>query len=233
MNEPQLPAVTARGLSIEQVFEAVIEKQISPDNIAVMKQLLAMDAERKFNMAFVALQADLPQITATSTIPNRGKYEKFEDIMTVVSPILEKHGFSVSFSQDFKDNRIIETCHLRHVGGHSHPNSFAVRSGKADSDTQADCKASTTAKRNAFCNALNIVIRQDVLTEEHDATIEGDPNSKVTPAQADELERRAQLTNSNIPAFLKFAGATKFADIPANKYDELDSMLRSKERSGR
>jgi hypothetical protein len=154
--------------------------------------------------------------------------------MRVVGPLLTKNGFTVSFSQDFKENRIVETCTLSHAAGHSRPNSFAVRAGKADSDTQADCKASTTAKRNALCNALNIVIRQDVLlNEDNDATIEGDPNAFLSPDQAFEIERRVKETNSIVPAFLRFAGADSFATIPANKYAELDAMLRRKEAQGR
>lgn len=223
----------AGALSLESAFRAVVAGTIKQEHVSVMKELLAMDAERKFNAAFVSLQADLPTIVATTVITNRGKYEKFEDIMRVVGPLLTKHGFTVSFSQDCKDNRIIETCTLSHAAGHSRPNSFAVRAGKADSDTQADCKASTTAKRNALCNALNIVIRQDVINEENDAGIEGDPNAFLTPEQAFEIERRAQEIHANIPALLKFAQATSFNTIPANKYAELDSMLRRKEQAGR
>jgi len=218
------------SLSIEQVFQAVIEKNVSPENITVMRELLAMAAEQKFTAAFVALQADLPVIVAKTAIQNRGKYEKFEDVMSVVSPLLTKHGFTVSFSMDVKENRILETCHLKHAGGHSQSNSFAVRTRKADSDTQADCMAATTAKRNALCNALNIVIRQDVLNEENDPAIEGDPNALVTTDQADELERRCKELNSNVTMFLKMAGATKFSEIPARNYDVLDRMLAEKAR---
>jgi hypothetical protein len=105
--------------------------------------------------------------------------------------------------------------------------------GRADTETQADCKAATTAKRNALLNCLNIVVRQDVLTDEYDAAIEGDPNAKVTPEQAFELERRAKETNSNIAAFLDVAKAKSFADIPANRYDEMDRLLARKEKRGR
>lgn len=216
------------GLSIEQAFQAVTSGTVKAEHIAVMKELLAMDAERKFNAAFVALQADMPVIVASSVIPNRGKYQKFEDIMSEIGPILTRNGFTVSFSQDFKENRILEICTLSHAAGHSRSNSFAVRAGgRADSDTQADCKASTTAKRNALCNALNIVIRQDCMTEEHDASIIG---GNVTEDQADELERRVKETNSDVAAFLKFAGAKKFSEIPASRYDDLDALLAKKER---
>ena len=220
------------GITIAMAFEAAVSKKLDKESLEVLKHLVAMDAERKFNAAFVELQADLPTITASTIIPNRGKYEKFEDIMRVVGPILFRHQFTVSFANDFRDGRVLETCHLSH-GGHTRSNTFAVRVGRGDDDTQKDCKAATTAKRLALCNALNIVIKQDMQTTENDASLEGDPNATITSEQADELERRSQLTNSDIPAFLKYAKVTKFADIPARLYAELDRMLARKERQGR
>ncbi len=237
VREPQTVAtVPPQGITIEAAFHAVMNTDLNAEKLAVMKQLLAMNAEQQFNAAFVKMQAEMPIIVATSIIPNRGKYERFEDILRKVSPIMAKHGFSVAFSQNVNENRIVETCKLMHAGGHSQSNSFAVRAGgKADSDTQADCKASTTAKRNAFCNAINIVIAQDIFAnEDNDASLVGDPNAFVTPQQAEELERRCHETESNIPAFLKFAGGAKdFFSIPANKYDMLDASLRRKEQQGR
>ena len=228
-----------RGPSPADMMQAMIEKGVTQENAAAFKELVLLSehmedrrAARDFNESFVRLQAELPTIVAKTLIPNRGKYEKYEDILKVVGPLLTKNGFTVSFSNDFKDGRIIETCHLT-FGTVTRSNSFAVRTRKADSDTQSDCMAATTAKRLAFCNALNIVIAQDMQTNENDVGLEGDPNAKVTPEQADELERRAQLTNSNIKAFLAYAKITKFADIPARLYPELDRMLAKKEREGK
>ncbi len=224
-------AVERPSLSIEDVFRAVVDKQVSPENVAVMKELLAMSAERKFAEAFAGLQSELPVIVATTIIPNRGKYERYEDILKVVQPLMTKYAFTVSFSQDYADNpvRIIETCHLTH-GGFTQSNKFAVRCGRADTETQADCKAATTAKRNAFCNAINVIIRQDMLNSDDDATILGDPNAKVTAKQAEEIEHRAKMVNAKIPDLLKFAGAATFADIPARRYDEIDTLLTRKEK---
>lgn len=220
------------SLSIEQVFRAVMEKDISAEQLQVAKQLLAMDAERQFNIAFNTLQATLPVIVAESVIPNRGKYQRFEDVMRDVGPLLVKNGFSVSFSNLNENNKITETCHLSHIGGHTRANSFTVRAGgKADSEVQSDCKAATTAKRNALLNALNIVIRQDCLQDEdNDPRNEG---SAITEAQAFELERRVKETNSDIEAFLKLAGANRFGEIMSGKYTMLDMMLKRKEAKGK
>jgi ERF superfamily len=238
--QPNGGAVARIAPTPAEMMQAMIEKGVTQENVAAFKELVILsehmedrNAQRAFNAAFVALQAELPTIVAQTVIPNRGKYEKFEDIMKVLQPFLDKHGFSVSFSMDFRDNRILETCILRHVGGHSQSNSFAVRTRKADTETQADCMAATTAKRNALCNALNIVIRQDCLNSEDDAGIVGDVDTKITEEQAFELERRCHDSESNVPAFLKFAQADSFKDIMASKYSELDALLSRKEKRGR
>ena len=240
MSQPDLmPAVREAGAlvkpapNVADMLQAVVQQGITTENVAAFGELVKLyermeerNAEKAFTAAFVALQADLPVIVASTPIPNRGKYERFEDVMKVVGPLLQKHNFTVSFSMDFRDGRILETCQLKHVGGHSQSNSFAVRTRKADSDTQADCMAATTAKRNALLNALNIVIRQDCLSDESDARNEG---ANITAEQADELARRVAETNSNRDAFLKFAGAAKFSEIASSKYPVLDSFLRRKE----
>lgn len=221
--------------TVADMLQAVIEKGVTQENVAAVGEIVKLyermedkKAEKAFATAFVALQAEMPTIVAKSVIPNRGRYEKFEDVMETIGPLLQKHGLSVSFSNDAKDNRITETCHLMHIEGHSRSNEFSVRVGRADSETQADCKAATTAKRNALLNALNIVIRQDVLQDETDARNEGGP---ISEDQAFELERRVKETNSDVAAFLRVAGAAHFAAISSAKYEMLDGMLTRKEKA--
>lgn len=218
-----------------ELIRAVIERGVTAESVGVVERLVALQermderaAVKQFNTAFVALQTDLPVIVATTIIPNRGKYERFEDICRVVNPLLQKHGFTVSFTMDFKENRILETCHLKHIGGHSQSNSFAVRSGKADTDTQADCKAATTAKRNALLNCLNVVIRQDALqNEDGDASLEG---GLIGPDKVQYLREQVRDTGSNEAAFLKMAGASTYEEIRTGAYDVLVRALESKKK---
>lgn len=219
--------------SIGQMIQAALDKGVTPENVVVVEKMLelyerldAKNAEKAFNAAFVALQAELPIIVASTVIPNRGKYERFEDVMKVVGPLLVKHGFTVSFSMDFREGRVLEICQLRHTGGYSQSNSFAVRTGKADTETQADCKAATTAKRNALLNCLNIVIRQDALQDEDgDASLEG---GFIQPDQVLYIEELLKETKADRPAFLKFAGADSVAEIGSAKYNRLVAALHKK-----
>jgi len=237
--DPEFPLndarLAVRDPSPSTMMQAVIEKGITAENVTVLEKLIELhermqvrEAEKAFNADFVALQGELPIIVASTPIPNRGKYERFEDVMRVVGPLLVRHGFTVSFSMDVKDNRILETCTLKHTGGHSQSNSFAVRTGKADSDTQADCKAATTAKRNALLNCLNIVIRQDVFQdEENNAEMVG---TAISFEQAAYLKEQVKETGSDEEAFLRFAGAAKYEDIGSARYDSLVALLQKKAR---
>jgi ERF superfamily len=230
----QLATVPTPQPSVALMLQTICERGITAENTEAMTQLMKLherledrQAERDFNAAFAALQSETPDIVATSVIPNRGKYERFEDVMHVMRPLLSKHGFSVSFSQETGE-RITVTCHLRHKSGHSQQTKFGVRlGGKADSETQADCKASTTAKRNSLLQALNIVIRQDCMQDEDDATIVGDV---ISADQAEALRARVAATGSNEKAFLSFAGASTYAQISQSRYQSLDELLARKEK---
>ena len=230
--------VARREPSALELIASVIERGITAESVGVMERLVSLKrdmdkdkAERDFAAAFVQLQKELPTIVATSVIPNRGKYERFEDVMHQIQGPLHNNGFSVSFNQTLAGGMVTETCHLTHAGGFTRSNSFTVRSGgKADTETQADCKTSTTAKRNALLNALNIVIRQDCLDDEDDARNIGS-GQFITPEQAADFQRRVAETGSDEASFLRFAGAKTYAEIPAAKFDILNSNLTRKEKT--
>jgi hypothetical protein len=220
---------------------SIIERASKDPSVDIdkMERLLAMaermeerGAVQAFNSAFAKLQRELPVIVAESVIPNRGKYARFENVMHQIQEHLTNNGFSVSFAQEADDKRIKVTCHLRHVGGHSQATAFAVRlGGKADSETQADCKASTTAKRNALLQALNIVIRQDFLQDEDECHNEG--GEFITQAEADTLRDWVESVGADRIAFLEYAGATKFEEIRASRLESLHAALRKKEKEAR
>lgn len=219
---------------IAVMMQGVIEKGITAENAEAMSKLCelyermeAKNAERAFIAAFAKMQSEIPVIIAKTEIKNRGKYEKFEDVMQVVSPILRANGFSESFSQTGDDKRITVKCHLSHIAGHSRENEFSVRmSNKSDTATQDDCKASTTAKRNALLQALNIIIRQDIFqSDEADSSIEGSP---VTANQAADLRALCEETNSDKAKFLAHAGAESFETIMSSRYEDLAEKLNRK-----
>jgi hypothetical protein len=233
--EPQAVAAvgSAPQLSIQAAFQAIISGDLSHEKLEIVRKLLAMDAEKQFILAFNRMMGRIPVIEAKTVIPNRGKYAKFEHIMEIVLPILKSEGFALSFSSDMLDGtppRIKATCTISHTAGHSRSGSFTCHvGGRSDSETQSDCKAATTARRNAMNHLLNIVITQDVLTEEHDAGMESE--NFIATATAAGFEERLLATGSDLDAFLKWVDAPNFARLPAIKLADIESMIRRKEKA--
>ncbi len=223
--------------SVALMLQKVIDGGITADNVSALEALVglydrmqAKDAEREFNQAFAKLQSELMAVNATRQVPNkdgsvRYRFAPFEDIMAEVQPKLVANGFSVSFNSRIQEGgRIVSICTLRHVGGFSQSNEFAVRIGggpPGSTETQADGAAKTYAKRGALCDALNIVVGHD-----DDARMIGQPIGK---ALAEDLEARVTNVGADREAFLKYAGASSFAEISDERYEMLNGLLNRKE----
>jgi len=236
--KPKRALALAGEIPVAAMLQKVIEGGITSENVAALESLVglydrmqAKDAERKFNEAFAKLQNELPAVDASKIVPNRDgspryKFAPFEDIMESVKPILVANGFSVSFNARFGDGRMTSICTLRHVGGFSQSNEFAVRIGGGPpgaTETQADGAAKTYAKRGALCDALNIVVEHD-----DDARMIGQPIGK---ALAEDLEKRVEAAGADRDAFLKYAGASSFDQISDERWPVLDELLTRKEKT--
>jgi hypothetical protein len=221
------------------LMQQVIAAGITAESVGVMERLVALDRDMKkdaaaaeYARAFSALQNEMKSFKPTKAVPGKEpgsiKYHflPYEEIMREVRPLCEKHGLSISFSTDFAEGRIVQTCTIQHVSGHSKDYKAFVRAGAGPygaTESQADGAAMTYAKRYALCNALNILVERD--SDGLDARNEGSP---ITHEQAQTLKELCQEVGANVPAFLKYAGATKFEDIGSARYDGLFRSLQKK-----
>lgn len=227
-------------LNVAAVLAAAVSQGVTAENVAVVKELVALqermegrESERQFARAFNALQAEMPAIRAVTPVPDKMgniKYHfaKYEDIMEQVRPLLLKHGFTVSFSMSYADDRVTQTCTLMHIGGHSRSNPFTVRIGSGPpgaSAAQADGAAGTYAKRHALCNALNIIVDQDSDGVPTDAKVIGAP---IAPDKVQYLKELVKETKSDEAKFLAFARVTKYEDIGEADYPRLVAALEKK-----
>lgn len=230
----------AVDLSPTQLIRAVIDKGVTLESVGVVERLVALaerqearQAERDFAVAFVKLQSEMPAVQATKPVPNkdgsiRYHYAPYNEIMEQVKPFLEKNGFTLTFSMDFKEGRIIQTCTLMHVSGHSRSNQFMARIGNGppgSSEAQGDGAASTYAKRFALCNALNIVCEVD--TDGQDARSEGEP---ISWDKVIFLKDLVKEVGADEPKFLAFAGVSRYEDIGSSRYDSLVNALQKKRK---
>lgn len=232
-----VPSEPPATLEVADMLSAVIAKGVSADNVAALEQLVKLyehmeerNSEKAFAAAFVALQGEMPTVRALKAVPNRDggvryMFAPYEDIMAQVAPLLQKHGFTVTFSTKYGEGRLTKICTLQHMGGHSKSNEFAVRIGSGPpgaTETQGDGAAGTYAKRFALTDALNIVIEKD-----SDARAEGGP---ITADQAKDLQDRLRNVDGDEKAFLNFAKSESFETIASVKLEMLQDFITRKER---
>lgn len=237
-------ALATQEPSVAQLMKAVIDAGITESSVAVMERMMAMkermeerQAEREFAAAFAALQGELKGFRATKTVPDkhgnaRYTYLPYDEIMAAVNPLAQTHGFSISFSSDFRDSRIIQTCTLQHIAGHHRDYQAFVRAGAGPygaTETQADGAAMTYAKRYALCNALNIVIdRSDNDGASEDARNEG---GIISTDKVQYLREQIKETGSNEAKLLEIAGVKRWEDCPEGIYPVITRALASKARA--
>lgn len=224
------------------LMQQVITAGITPESVGVMERLVALDREMRrdaaaveYAGAFARLQAAVKSFRPTKAVPDkhggvRYTYLPYDEIMREVQPLAEREHLSISFSTDFADGRIIQTCTITHISGHSKDYKAFVRAGAGPygaTESQADGAAMTYAKRYALCNALNIVVERDTDGVPADARNEGGP---ITFEQEQTLRELVKETKSDEAAFLKFAGAEIYAEIGSGRYQALFTALQKKLR---
>lgn len=227
---------------IAHALAQLMSGKIDEQKVAVMERLSGLylslkanDAEKQFAAAFNRLQSEMPAIHARKPVPNRDgtvryKYAPYEEIRAAIDPLLRKHGFSLTFSSEFKDSRVVQTCTIQHVAGHKRSNSFGARTGNGppgSSDAQGDGAASSYAKRFALCDCLGIVIETDTDGQHQDARAMGDFISKD---KIQFLRESVAETGGNEAGFFALAGVTKYEEITEGSYTTLVRALELKKK---
>ena len=230
-----IPASEPAEMSVPALMNAIVSQGVTEQTVGVMKELVALkrdmdkDASRiAFNRAFVALQRDLKPVQATRNLAGRSLYANFDDLMDEIQPLLEKHGFCISFGRgEEKVGFLTATCSLIHQDGWERSNDFTVPSEQArggNSAAQTTGGSFSFAKRYAMCALLNIV----VTLKDQDARMLGEP---ITEDEAADLERRVAATGRDSKKFLAIAGADSFASIRRAGYRVAINALELAERA--
>ncbi len=242
--EPQELAIQPGADPVLKMIQKVIDGGVTESNVMAVDKLLGVyerleqrDAEKQFAAAFIKLQAEMPRITADKEVPDREgnikyKFAPYETIMDAVQPLLQKYGFTVTFSMTFEEGRVIQTCTLQHIGGHSKSNQFACRVGQGppkSSEAQGDGAASTYAKRFALCNALNITIESDT-DAQLDVRLEGD---LISSDKVQYLKEQVKEVGYKEESFLKLAGVDSFDAIREGSYGVLTRAIEMKRNANK
>lgn len=184
-----VPVVDSESATILSVIQRAAADPAC--DIEKMERLMAMhermqdrQAETSFNAAMAEMQIELPSIAERGKT-NNGKYATFEDINDVVKPIMQKHGFAISFRVEHVQNGVKVTGVLMHRGGHREETTMLLPSDTSGSKNVVQAVGSSVSygKRYVMSAMLNITTRG----EDDDGYAAGPQVTAVTEAQAAKL----------------------------------------------
>jgi hypothetical protein len=156
-----LALVIERLASNPAVDVAKLEKIIE-----LQERVLGHQAKAEYFAAFAQMQGELPEISERGEISVngqvRGRYARFEDIQTAIRPVLQKHGFALSFRMEFPNPTTVKVIGvLAHRAGHAETTEFMSLADTSGSKNaiQALGSSQSYGQRYVTNALLNIVSR--------------------------------------------------------------------------
>ena len=127
--------------------------------MAMHERMQAKNAEQAFNEAMASMQCDIPTVgEGAQNAHTKNTYATLDDINVVLKPIMQRHGFAVTFKVDHQANGISVTGILMHRAGHREQTTLLlpVDVGAGRNAVQAVGSSTTYGKRYVMCALLNI-----------------------------------------------------------------------------
>lgn len=230
VEQDQAPAVVGEQATILQVIQrAAADPACDIDKMerlmAMHERMQARDAEAIFNAAMAAMQSDIPSIAERGAIvvngQKRSDYATFEDINDVIKPIMQAHGFAITFKVENVQAGLSVTGILMHRAGHRESTTMLLPLDTSGSKNAVQAVGSSTSygKRYVMSALLNLTTRGE--DDDGHAAV---PTANVSAVQAAGinalLDRCSQKTRD------WFTGEYGSAEVvPKGGHDRLVTQL--------
>lgn len=180
-NENSVLATISRAASDPSVDVVKLEKLLD-----MHERLQDKAAAKEFNAAMAQMQSEMPTVGEGGMNKHTGNaYATIDDINRAVKPVMQKHGFAVTFKVVHAKEGISITGILMHAAGHREETTLLlpVDAGAGRNAVQALGSSVTYGKRYVMCALLNITTGD---AQDDDGQAAADP--VITGHQAKQIE---------------------------------------------
>lgn len=192
MPEPRRQAVAPADPVDNSILAVISRAAADPTcDIEKMERLLAMHermqaktAEAAFNTGMAQMQCEIPTVFESAVNLHSGNsYATLDDITRIVKPIMQQHGFAITFKVENLEKAISVTGILMHRDGHREETTMTLPAdiGKGRNEVQAVGSSTTYGKRYVMCALLNITTSE---ARDDDAQSSDGSGSAEAQAQA-------------------------------------------------
>jgi hypothetical protein len=241
-----LPAVptTETGTLLNIIERAAFDPNVSAEKITTLVNLArsvkADEAKAAYTREMLKVKLELPIIEKRGLIKihEKGKektdayliqttpYPKWEDIDAAITPILNRHGFTLTHKTGYlEDGKVLVTAVVTHELGHCEESVMALPLDTSGSKNNVQATGSSIAygKRYTAGALLNLHFKG----EDDDGKTGGDPG-KLTAEQVEKVNDLIARVKADPELFCKFMGADSVPDILAKDYEKAITNLNLK-----
>lgn len=193
--------------------------------LAMHERMQAKQAEQAFNAAMAQMQCEIPTVSEGGLNTHTGNsYATLDDINYTLKPIMQGHGFAITFKVDHVGAGVKVTGILMHSAGHREETTMFLPMdiGKGRNDVQAVGSSVTYARRYVMCALLNITTGD--ARDDDGAGAGGKTEPVITDIQVRQLESMAaKCSDKAKDAFAKLYPV--IADITKCQFDTVLNQL--------
>lgn len=191
--------------------------------MAMAERMEAQRAERAFNESMKAAQEEMPRILRdASNSSSNSKYARLETVAKKVTPIITKHGFSISFGTDTSPlaGHYRITAIVSHIGGHSRPYFADVPTDMTgmkgnQNKTATHGFGSTMSYGRRY---LTLLIFNITLVNEDDDGQQSGGAEPITDEQIATLQEMMEKADADPEKFAKYMGVESLKDITTKNH---------------
>lgn len=227
---------TEHASSLLQVIErAAKDPSVDMDKMERLMQMHERIVEREAKAAYAdalsAMQPELPIIGERGGIKDRGgniqsTYALWGDIVGVITPILSRFGFALSFRTGNEANCVSVTGVLSHRQGHSEKTTLVLPIDTSGSKNAVQSVGSSTSYGKRYTASALLNLR----TGDVDDDGRAGGGKFITEQQVADLKALMEEVKANRDLFLKFFKIEALTDLPASKYAEAVATLERKRK---
>jgi len=192
--------------------------------LAMQERILDRNARSAYAAALARMQPELPIIEEKGRT-QQSKYARWEDVVGIITPILARHGFALSFRTKSEGSLVTVTAVLSHEQGHSEATSLTLPFDTSGNKNAVQSVGSSTSYGKRYTASAILNLRTG---DPDDDGQSGAGGAKITDAQVKTLEKLIEETGANQAAFLKHVGSSALAEIPVARYSAAVAALNKK-----
>lgn len=206
-------------------------------DVAKFERLLAMQerihdrtSKAAYSAALAAMQPELPIIAERGGIKDKGgnvqsRYALWEDIVGIITPILSRHGFALSFRTGNDANGITVTGVLSHREGHSEQTSLTLPIDTSGNKNAVQSVGSSTSYGKRYVSGALLNLRYGETDD--DGRAGGGP-ALLDEGQVANLEALITEIGADKRGFLRYIKAPSLDQIAASSYVACVKLLEAK-----